>query len=357
HHDLLSDAGEHRRRAQRLRPARARHDADLCRQLLADAVQAAPAGGGAVHLHGAQDQFDAGAYRCHRRRVLRYPRGGNGVPDFDRGRPYGRRPGLGGNRGRGGRGFRLLCRDSPHREGRHILASVRPWWAGIGRKQGSQPMKKLLSIAVIGAVLAGTVSAQAADKVTLELKWVTQAQFAGYYVAKAKGYYSDAGLDVTINPSGTDVTPVQTLAAGGADVIIDWLADALSAREKGVQLVNIAQPYKNSGLWMTCRKDMGVTSTADFKGKTLGVWFGGNEYPFYAWMAKLGDSTDGGANGVTVLKQGFDVNPLLQKQAACVSTMSYNEYGQVLDGGLKPDQLTVFNYRDEGVGMLEDGLY
>ena len=136
---------------------------------------------------------------------------------------------------------------------------------------------------------------------------------------------------------------MQTLAAGGADVIIDWLADALSAREKGVQLVNIAQPYKNSGLWMTCRKDMGVTSTADFKGKTLGVWFGGNEYPFYAWMAKLGDSTDGGANGVTVLKQGFDVNPLLQKQAACVSTMSYNEYGQVLDGGLKPDQLTVFN--------------
>jgi NitT/TauT family transport system substrate-binding protein len=218
-------------------------------------------------------------------------------------------------------------------------------------------MKKLLSIAVLGAVLAGTVSAQAADKVTLELKWVTQSQFAGYYVAKAKGYYTDAGLDVTINPSGTDVTPVQTLAAGGADVIIDWIADALSAREKGVKIVNIAQPFKDSGLWLTCRKDMGVASTADFKGKTLGVWFGGNEYPFYAWMAKLNLPTDGSAGGVTVLKQGFDVNPLLQKQAACVSTMSYNEYGQVLDGGLKPDDLTVFNYRDQGVGMLEDGLY
>jgi NitT/TauT family transport system substrate-binding protein len=217
--------------------------------------------------------------------------------------------------------------------------------------------KTLLSLAVMAAALAGTVSAQAADKLTLELKWVTQAQFAGYYVAKAKGYYKDADLEVTINPSGTDVTPVQALAAGGADVIIDWLADALSAREKGVQLVNIAQPYKNSGLWMTCRKDMGVDSTADFKGKTLGVWFGGNEYPFYAWMAKLGYSTEGGADGVTVLKQGFDVNPLLQKQAACVSTMSYNEYGQVLDGGLKPEELKVFNYRDEGVGMLEDGLY
>ncbi len=218
-------------------------------------------------------------------------------------------------------------------------------------------MNKLLSIAVLGAVLAGTAGAHAADKVTLELKWVTQAQFAGYYVAKAKGYYTDAGLDVTINPSGTDVTPVQTLAAGGADVIIDWIADALSAREKGVKIVNIAQPFKNSGLWLTCRKDMGVNSTADFKGKTLGVWFGGNEYPFYAWMAKLGLPTDGSAGGVTVLKQGFDVNPLLQKQAACVSTMSYNEYGQVIDGGLKADDLTVFNYRDQGVGMLEDGLY
>jgi NitT/TauT family transport system substrate-binding protein len=218
-------------------------------------------------------------------------------------------------------------------------------------------MKKLVSVLALGALLAGTAGAYAADALTLQLKWVTQAQFAGYYVAKAKGYYKDANLDVTINPSGTDVTPVQALAGGSADVIVDWLADALASREKGVKLVNIAQPYKNSGLWMTCRKDMGVASTADFKGKTLGVWFGGNEYPFYAWMAKLNLPTNGGADGVTVLKQGFDVNPLLQKQAACVSTMSYNEYGQVLDGGLKPDELKVFNYRDEGVGMLEDGLY
>src|SRR6185312_1182139 len=141
------------------------------------------------------------------------------------------------------------------------------------------------------------------------------------------------------------------------DVIVDWMAAALSAREKGVALVNIAQPYKSSGLLLTCRKDMGVTSTADFKGKTLGVWFFGNEYPFYAWMAKLNMPTDGGADGVNVLKQNFNVDPLIQKQAACISTMSYNEYGQVLDAGLKPDELTVFNYRDQGVGMLEDGLY
>jgi NitT/TauT family transport system substrate-binding protein len=208
-----------------------------------------------------------------------------------------------------------------------------------------------------GAMVMGAASSFAADPVTLQLKWVAQAQFAGYYVAKSKGYYDAENLDVTIKPGGPDIAPEQVIAGGGADVIIDWMAAALAARERGVALVNIAQPFKNSGLLLTCRNDSGVTSTAQFKGHTLGVWFFGNEYPFYAWMAKLGLSTNGGPDGVEVLKQNFNVDPLIQKQAACISTMTYNEYGQVLDAGFKPSDLTVFNYRDEGVGMLEDGLY
>ena len=99
------------------------------------------------------------------------------------------------------------------------------------------------------------------------------------------------------------------IAGGGADVIVDWMPAALAAREKGVPLVNIAQPFKKSGLELTCRKETGITKPADFKGKTLGVWFFGNEYPFFAWMNKLGLTTDGGADGVTVLKQGFNVEP------------------------------------------------
>ena len=197
----------------------------------------------------------------------------------------------------------------------------------------------------------------AADKVTIQLKWVTQAQFAGYYVAKAKGIYKDADLDVTINPGGPDVAPPQVIAGGGADVVIDWMPSALASREKGVPLVNISQTFKKSGLELTCRKDTGIKTPADFKGKTLGVWFGGNEYPFLAWMAKLGLKTDGSPGGVKVIKQGFNVDPLLQKQADCISTMTYNEYWQVIDAGYKPDQLVVFKYSDEGVATLEDGLY
>jgi NitT/TauT family transport system substrate-binding protein len=219
-------------------------------------------------------------------------------------------------------------------------------------------MKSGFGIA-LGTALAVALAggAHAADKVTLQLKWVTQAQFAGYYVAKAKGFYKDADLDVTINAGGPDVAPPQVIAGGGADVIIDWMPSALASREKGVPLVNISQPFKRSGLELTCRGDAGVKVPMDLKGKTVGVWFGGNEYPFLSWMAKLGIKTDGSAGGVKILKQGFNVDPFLQKQAQCVSTMTYNEYWQIIDAGYKPEQLVVFKYTDQGVGTLEDGLY
>ncbi|MGE4481784.1 ABC transporter substrate-binding protein [Acidocella sp.] len=219
-------------------------------------------------------------------------------------------------------------------------------------------MKKTLAwMLALAPSLGFAPSASAADHLTLQLKWVTQAQFAGYYVAQAKGFYKAEGLDVTIKPGGPDINPSQVIAAGGADVIVDWMPDALAAREKGVPLVNIAQIFEKSGMELTCRKDSGITSPEDFKGKTIGVWFAGNQYPFLAWMGKLGYTTSGADPEVKVLKQGFNVDPLLQKQAACISTMSYNEYWQLIEAGMKPDQLTVFKYQDEGVAMLEDGLY
>ena len=215
-------------------------------------------------------------------------------------------------------------------------------------------MKKLLTGAAMLALMTGAASA---EDVTLQLKWVTQAQFGGYYVAQAKGFYEEEGLNVTIKPGGPDIAPTQVIAGGGADVIVEWMPAALAAREKGLALVNIAQPFASSGMMLTCLKETGITSPADFADKTLGVWFFGNEYPFLSWMSQLGLKTDGSAGGVTVLKQGFNVDPLLQKQAACISTMTYNEYWQVIEAGMTPEELITFKYEDEGVATLEDGLY
>jgi NitT/TauT family transport system substrate-binding protein len=211
-------------------------------------------------------------------------------------------------------------------------------------------VKTLLALAIGFSAFA----ASAQEKVTVQLKWVAQSQFAGYYVAAAKGYYKEAGLDVTIRPGGPDISPVQALVGKQADIAVNWLPDALAAREAGSALVNVAQVFNKSGLMLTCKKSSGVTSPKDLKGKTLGVWYGGNEYPFMSYMAKLGLDT---TKDVKILKQGFNVDPLLQNQAACISTMIYNEYWQVIDAGVKESDLVTFFYEEQGVASLEDGLY
>ena len=215
-------------------------------------------------------------------------------------------------------------------------------------------MKKLILTVIAVIFSVSSIVAQAADKVTIQLKWVTQAQFAGYYVAQDKGFYEAEGLNVTINPGGPDIGPMSVLAGGGADVAVDWMPSALAAREKGFANVNIAQPFKSSGMMLVCRKDRGVNSVADLKGKNLYVWYYGNEWPFLSWMNKLGLKPD---QDISVFRQGWDILPLTQGDANCVSAMAYNEYWQVLAEGLKPEELTVFRYEDEGVATLEDGLY
>ncbi|MCW1952176.1 MAG: ABC transporter substrate-binding protein [Octadecabacter sp.] len=219
-------------------------------------------------------------------------------------------------------------------------------------------MKTTFTTAALAALLGTTALADGhANDVTLQLQWVTQAQFAGYYVALDQGFYDAEGLNVTILPGGPDIAPPQVLAGGGADIMLNWMPSALAAREKGLPVVNIAQPFTSSGLMLTCWKDTGIESVEDFRGKTIGVWFFGNEYPFLSWMSQVGIGTEGGEDGVTVLKQGFNVDPLLNREADCISTMTYNEYGQVLDAGVNPDELVTFKYEDQGVATLEDGIY
>ena len=192
---------------------------------------------------------------------------------------------------------------------------------------------------------------------TLQLKWVTQAQFAGYYVALENGFYGEEDLNVTIKPGGPDIAPVQVLLGGGADVMIDWMPSAPGGARAGAPIVNIAQPFASSGLMLTCLAEHGINSPEDFPGHTLGTCFSATKFRCFGWMGKLGIPTDGSEGGVTIQKINFNVDPLLQKQVECATTMTYNEYWQVIDAGITPDQLVVFKYEDEGVSTLEDGLY
>ena len=126
-----------------------------------------------------------------------------------------------------------------------------------------------LALATLFALSAGGAHAQ--DKLTLQLKWVTQSQFAGYYVAKDKGFYKDAGLDVTVKAGGPDINPSQVIAGGGADVIVDWMPSALATREKGVPIVNISQVFQRSGMRADLPQGLGRQDAEGLQGPHLGV--------------------------------------------------------------------------------------
>ena len=212
-----------------------------------------------------------------------------------------------------------------------------------------------------GSAGGATTAAEAKDKVSVQLKWVTQAQFAGYYAAKEKGYYDAAGLDVTIKPGGPDITPEQVVASGQAEFGLDWLPALLAARDKGGDLVNISQVFGKSGMTELTWKDSNITNVAEMRGKKVGVWCCGNENELYAALVKNGmDPT----KDVTIVNQPFDMNLFLSNQVDAAAAMTYNELAQVLEtknpdtGELYTlDDLNVITMEEAGTAMLEDGIF
>jgi NitT/TauT family transport system substrate-binding protein len=199
------------------------------------------------------------------------------------------------------------------------------------------------------------------DPVTLQLQWFIQAQFAGYFAAQEKGFYEDWCLDVEIIEGGVDIVPQQQLADGAVDFALAWVPKALASREAGANIVNIAQVFQRSGTLQVSFKDAGITTAADFAGKTIGNWGFGNEYEIFAALAEAGLDP---ANDVSLVQQQFDMLGLLSGDIDAAEAMTYNEYAQVLEavnpdtGELyTPDDLNVVSYEDEGVGMLQDAIW
>jgi NitT/TauT family transport system substrate-binding protein len=203
----------------------------------------------------------------------------------------------------------------------------------------------------------------ALTKVMLQLQWVTQSQFAGYYAAVDKGFYGDEGLDVSIKVGAVEIVPQQVVATGGADFGIAWLPKVLASREQGAKLVNIAQVFQRSGTLEIAWKDTGITRPEDWRGKKVGTWGFGNEPELFAAMRKVGiDPND--PKQVTIVQQPFDMSLLLNRQVDAAQAMIYNEYAQVLEAVnpktrqlYKPEDLHVIDFNEVGTAMLQDGVF
>jgi NitT/TauT family transport system substrate-binding protein len=197
--------------------------------------------------------------------------------------------------------------------------------------------------------------------VTVQLKWVTQAQFAGYYAALEEGYYEDEGLEVTIRPGGPDIVPEQVVLGGQAEFGLNWLDNTLATRDQGGQIVNIAQVFARSGMTEITWADSGLEEIGDLEGKKVGVWLGGNEHKLFAALTKNGLDPQ---SDVEIVAQPFDMNLFLNREVDAAAAMTYNELAQVLEqenpdtGELYTlDDLNVFLMTELGTGALEDGVF
>ena len=227
-----------------------------------------------------------------------------------------------------------------------------------------QPATAPAGEAVAETPAASTESASAElTPVRLQLQWVTQSQFAGYYAALAQGFYADEGLDVTILEGAVEIVPQQVVAAGEAEFGIAWVPKMLASREAGADLVNIAQVFQRSGTLQVAWADAGITSVEDWAGKRVGTWGFGNEWEVFAALRQAGIEPDD-ASQVTVVQQPFDMSLLLNREIDLAQAMTYNEYAQLLEatnpdtGELyQPEDFTVFNYNDVGTAMLQDHVF
>jgi NitT/TauT family transport system substrate-binding protein len=223
----------------------------------------------------------------------------------------------------------------------------------------------LAAVVTAGLVLAGCATAGSDDEgaaelipVTLQLQWLTQAQFAGYYVALEKGYFEDEGLDVTIIPGAVDIVPQDVLASGDVDFAVAWVPKALASIEAGAGITDIAQIFERSATLQVAWADSGITGPEDLSGKTIGSWGFGNEWELFAGL------TEAGASDYTIVQQNFDMNALLNHEIDAAQAMTYNEYAQLLEavnpatGELyQPEDFSVIDWNEVGTAMLQDAIW
>lgn len=191
-------------------------------------------------------------------------------------------------------------------------------------------------------------------KIKLQLKWLPQSQFMGYYVAADKGYYKDEGLEVEILPGGSDIIPEQNVYNGVADVGVTWVSSLMTYQAQGYELQEVAQMFQKSGLLLVSKKDTGINSPSDLKGKKVGNWFGGNEYEVLALLEKYKLNKD---SDLKLVQQDYTMDQIQEGSIDAASAMTYNEFGLLLENGVNKDDLNIIDMNDENVAMMEDCLF
>lgn len=214
---------------------------------------------------------------------------------------------------------------------------------------------------VLALLLAGAGFAQDdLVEVCFQSKWFPQAQFAGYFVAQDLGFYEEEGLSVEVLDGG-NVNPTVAVASGNCDFGTDWIANMLVQREQGLEVVQIAQIFQDSGYRMVTLSDSGIETFADLAGRQVGVWGLGNEFVSQAVFAAE-DITSNLDPTVTdpdveAVVYAFDPSLVFPDEVEVASAMTYNELNQIVGLGFPLENLTVLDPADIDAQLLEDLIF
>ncbi|MBF0225791.1 MAG: ABC transporter substrate-binding protein [Desulfobacterales bacterium] len=211
-------------------------------------------------------------------------------------------------------------------------------------------MSKSIKLIFIGIfiIFISTISANA---YTFRPQWVPQCQFAGYYMAAQKGFYKNHGIDIEIKNGGPGIVGIQEVDAKVSDFTTAWLLAGIRMKENGSKIVLIGQFFQRPALLLIAKKSSGIDSPEKFSGHTLGVWPADFQLPPKALIRKYK------VRNVKIIDQAFDMMPFIKGEIDIASAMRYNEYHQVLESGIKPEELAVFDYSKLGLNIPEDGIY
>ena len=216
------------------------------------------------------------------------------------------------------------------------------------------------SFAILAAGLAGCGSTEETssaelDKLTVQSLWVPQGQFAGLYVADAKGFYEEEGIDVDIVPGGSDISSEDQVENDVAQVGIAFYSSVLTYQEAGYDFINVFQTFKESPQYLVTKKDSGITSGADLAGKKVGSWFGGRQYELFALAEENGIDPE---NDIEWVQQDYTMDQFVNDEIDAASAMSYNELLLLYEEeGFSEDDINIINMNEEGAALLEDCLF
>ncbi len=189
------------------------------------------------------------------------------------------------------------------------------------------------------------------NEIVLQLNWIPQAQFAGYYIALEKGFYEDEGLDVSIIPGGLNISVYNEVNIGKANIGVSWYSALLEHRAKGEKFVNIAQIFQKSMLVLVSKAEKNITKAKDLEGKKIGFWTG----DFFEQLEALFIQQN--IENVELVQQRFDLSQLANDEIDVASAMLYNEYLGLLEQGFAESDLNLIRFDEYDLNFPEDAIF